>query len=193
MSLGSDPVRKRPGILDAARDLERSAASWFLVLPLLQTENLVASLVVGLVAFVMSGRLMTRWLMLALWVGLSCYLVLDQVYYKTFFDHFRPSSIEGAAEIGSVPLLGSIMHELDLRFCFNSIVVIGCTALLAWRCVFGPQRALPARPRWVVRLLPVGAMARCWSWVFRASPLRPSATCSTTRFWSWPMMRRAGA
>jgi arylsulfatase A-like enzyme len=134
-----------------------TAARWFLVLPLLQTENLLASLFVGLVAFVLSGRLMTRWLMLALWVGLSCYLVLDQVYYKTFFDHFRPSSIEGAAEIGSLPLLGSIVHELDLRFCFNSIVVIGCTALLAWRCVYGPQRALPARPRWVVRLLPAGA------------------------------------
>ncbi len=115
-------------------------ARFFLTLPLLQTENLLVAGLVGLIACLMAGRLVARWVFLTLWVGLACYLVFDQVYYKIFFDHFRFSSMEGGGQISSAHFLSSIAYELDLMFFFNSIVVIWSTAFLAWRHVASSDR-----------------------------------------------------
>jgi hypothetical protein len=133
-------------------------ARFFLTLPTLQMENVFAAVMVGLVACVLSGWVVWRWVMLALWVGVSCYLVFNQVYYKVFFDHFRPSSIEGVGEFRSTPLFGSILYELDPVFFFNDVVVVWSAAFLVWRCTSVPEAPLPpARARRDAWLLAAGA------------------------------------
>jgi phosphoglycerol transferase MdoB-like AlkP superfamily enzyme len=139
-----------------SRDI--TAARFALTLPLLQTENLLAAAAVGLVACLLAGRLATRWILLGLWIGLSFYLVFDQVYYKVFFDHFRPSIIEGVGQVNAAQLVSSIVHELDLAFGLNSAIVVLCAALLGWRRVVHPGAAAPqARARPGAWLVPAGA------------------------------------
>ncbi len=147
--LGTVPPRPFPDI---------TAARFVLTLPLLQTENLLAAAAVGLLACLLAGRLATRWVMLALWAGLSFYLVFDQVYYKVFFDHFRPAIIEGAGQVNAAQLFSSIAHELDLAFGLNSTLVVMFAVLLGWRRVVRPGVAAPLAPtRRGAWLLPAAA------------------------------------
>jgi hypothetical protein len=115
---------------------------------LLQTENLLAAALVGLVACLLAGRLATRIVFLVLWVGLTFYLVFNQVYYKIFFDHFRPSSVEGMGPASTALLFDSLVHELDLAFVLNSVLVVVATAFLTWQSVLRPAAAAALAARW---------------------------------------------
>jgi hypothetical protein len=133
-----------------------TATGFFLALPFLQTENLLLAVAVGLAASLLAGRKATRLLALALWTLLAYYLVFDQVYYKVFFDHFRPSILAGTSRVNAAQLAGSIGSELDATAYFNVGVVLIVAALLARRFLSRPVGAgtvvpvPPARAMWVL-------------------------------------------
>ena len=148
----------------------RVVGCFVLHLPFLQTENLLVSAAVGLLGCLMARRLATRLVLLALWVGLSAYLVFDQVYYKVFFDHFRrTSTIEGLGPVNASQLGSSLGYELDLAFGLNMALVVllqpaGVAAVLPlFAC---PPSCRRQREAW---MLPRGPHC-CSSRAFQASP-----------------------
>ncbi len=110
---------------------KRSAAlpRWCLLVPRLQSEYLlVAGLIGGLALFALPS-LLGRWLFFAVYTALTCHLVLGQLYYKRFFDHFRPSFFATMGTVRLRSLMQSARFELDKVFCLNVVVAAG---FLAW-------------------------------------------------------------
>ncbi|MFP4145485.1 MAG: sulfatase [Phycisphaeraceae bacterium] len=108
------------------------AALGFLAdLPFLQTQNLLAALTVGAVAYLAAGHRAGRALLLVGHLGMSFYLLLDQIYYRLFADHFRISVTECVRAFN--PLLGisSLWHEMDALFVVNFVLVLAVLAALA--------------------------------------------------------------
>ena len=119
-------------------------AGYAMGLPFLQTENLMLAAAMGLVACLLAGWLATRVVALALWTLVALFVVFDQVYYKVFFDHFRPSIIEG--QVSASQLKSSFGSELDAATYLNLSIVIVCVAFLAWRFVLGSGRSEATEP-----------------------------------------------
>ncbi len=107
-----------------------------------QTENILVAAGLGLLALGVLPSLLGRWLYFTAYALLTAYLLLEQLYYKRFFDHFRPSRMEGVGHLGARAMLSSIGSEMDGVFRANALLA-GCCLLglggsLVWFSEFVP-------------------------------------------------------
>lgn len=117
----------------------------YLVSPVLflQGQNMVAVAAIGLLGFLCARYLISRWLFFVLYLAVTVFLLLDQVYFKVFLDHVRLGAFEGGQQFNAAITLGSFVKEIDAIFYLNALVAIAGLAWLAWTMVsphVGPSR-----------------------------------------------------
>lgn len=117
-------------------------------LPLLQTQNLIVAAILGVIAYFASKYRVTGWAFFVLCLAVSLGLVLDQVYYKLFLDHFHLGMIEGGEQFNAVIIVGSFLKEADWIFCCSCVVAIAGSAWFA-RALWKPAQR-PAPIGWIV-------------------------------------------
>lgn len=100
-----------------------------LKLPFLQLKNLLFASLLGGVYLGMGQGRFSQILYFFLWIGTALYVILNQIYFKLFFDHIRFNPQEGGLE-GLSALLGSFIAELDLVFYTNLIIIISLFFLI---------------------------------------------------------------
>ena len=100
-------------------------------LGLAQWENILAAAFLGWLTFKGAAGRPGRWLSLTVVCAVNLYLVIDQVGFKLFFDHFSPSMLEGSQRLGD--LRSSIIAELDGAFYFNIILYLLISGLLFFK------------------------------------------------------------
>ncbi len=113
---------------------------FLLAVPFNQSEHVIVSVLMAAPIMFIPRR---RW-MLGLYyfflLALMLWLVIDQVLFATFFDHFRFSFSEGQmADLKS--LRGSIIAELRPVFYFN-LVIWAILARLLHRAIFRPDKPM---------------------------------------------------
>lgn len=100
------------------------------MLPFLQAQNVLVAAAVGLIAYFASRHRITAWLWFLVYVALSASLLLDQVYYKVFLDHFHLGMIEGGEQFNAVILWDSFLDEADWVVGASAAVgIAGCVWL----------------------------------------------------------------
>lgn len=105
----------------------------------MQTENILIAGLLGLLAWLALPSLPGRWLFFAAYAILTAYLILEQLYYKRFFDHFRPSRTEGVKHLGVRAMLSSTWQEMDGVFQFNALLGGGCLLALTSSLIAFPR------------------------------------------------------
>jgi arylsulfatase A-like enzyme len=134
----------------------RNLSSYFLLaatLPFLQTQNiLVATIFTGL-TYCGTRKRVTSWAVFLLSCAESLALLVDQVYYKVFLDHFHLGMIEGGQQFNPVIILGSFAKEVDpIFFCSTAVAVAG-SIWFARAITNAPRHPLRMR-----RILVIGAI-----------------------------------
>ena len=132
----------------------------FLVaLPVLQLENVLFAALLGATTLVLPARRGADRVAVALASLANAYSAVDQVGFKVFLDHLRPSWREGLTT-GAGLVLDSFRAEAGPVFYVNLVLVLAIAVLLDRALAGGPlrasrwKRALPA----LVLLVP-GALA----------------------------------
>lgn len=120
-------------------DRDLSAVSYFFtVILFIQAQNALMAALVGVVAYVCAGNVITRWAFFVLYCAESIYLLIDQVYYKVFLDHVRLGAFEGGQQFNATITFGSFTHEIDFVFYLNAVIAIAGAVWLA-RALLAPQ------------------------------------------------------
>jgi phosphoglycerol transferase MdoB-like AlkP superfamily enzyme len=107
---------------------DSSLISFLAGLVLGQWENIAAAVLLGVLTLGAAASRPGRWLSFAVVCAVNLYLVVDQVGFKLFFDHFSPSMLEGAQRLGD--LRSSITAELDITFYINIVLYLLVSGLL---------------------------------------------------------------
>jgi arylsulfatase A-like enzyme len=132
------------------------AGRFALALPFLQLENLAVAAALGALAAGLPARAWSRASIVALVGAANVYAIVDQVAYKLYLDHFRPSWNDGPAASARF-FLDSFRAEAGWPVALNLLVALVLAVALA--------RALsrevgPARPRlagWILLAMLLGA------------------------------------
>src|SRR6266404_765549 len=103
-----------------------AAGKFLLILPLLQSQNLLMAAALGVAAYLCIARRLTRWLYFSLYCLVTAYLIVDQAYYKLFFDHIHLSIIEGVYQFSIRMAMSSFLRVVDAY-----VVAIALLALCA--------------------------------------------------------------
>lgn len=122
--------------------------SFVVGLGLAQWENIIAAALLGALTLKAVTTRPGRWLWFAVVCAANLYLVLDQVGFKLFFDHFSPTMLEGGQRLGD--LRSSVMAELDGAFYLNIILYVLISSLLFF--IFFRDFALRGGSRLAARL-----------------------------------------
>ncbi len=133
-----------------------AAGSFLLVLPLLQTQNVLAAAALGAIAFFAFARRFTSWLYFGLYCLLTVYLVVDQAYYKLFFDHIHLSIIEGVYQFSVRMALSSFLRVVDAYVAAIALLAVGALSWLQWQ-LLGPRNLSAPGRIWLV--VPAGLLA----------------------------------
>ena len=110
---------------------ESPLLSFVLGLGLAQWENIIVAALLGGLTLKAAANRLGRWSSLIVVCAVNLYLIIDQVGFKLFFDHFSPSMLEGSQRLGD--LRSSIIAELDGAFYFNIFLYILISGLLFFK------------------------------------------------------------
>lgn len=111
-----------------------------------QWENIIVAVLLAALTLITTPSRPGRWLSFSIVSLANLYLVLDQVGFKLFFDHFHPSMLEGTQRLGE--LWSSITAELDGAFFFNVLLLFLISGALFY--IFFHESALQ-RFHWAAR------------------------------------------
>ncbi len=126
------------------QDGSPSLPLFLLKLPLTLLEHSIVALLLVLPAGWAAKELRRSILYVSLLCASSVYLVLNQVFYKLFFDHYSPSMTEG--QVGNLGnIWGSFAAEVDTVTVFN-LFALGLLTWLQFRVLRGDLR-ISLQPR----------------------------------------------
>ena len=110
---------------------------FLLLLPISQFEHIMFSLLMAVPAIFILYHFFFKWIYFAILIAINVYLVLDQVIYSVFFDHYRLSQSEG--RVASVAMLwDSIQAEVDTVFYVNLAILLVAT-IFVYQIVHRPK------------------------------------------------------
>jgi hypothetical protein len=110
-------------------------------LPFHQLESVGVAALVGLAWLGLSRLRAGRALGVGVFALVSAYVVVDQIAYHLFFDHFRPSWSQGALQHVGI-LAGSLLAEVS-RYVVANLALTAATAFALWR-----HGGRPPGPAW---------------------------------------------
>ena len=102
---------------------------FLLLLPFSQLEHILFCVLISIPAFVVLQQALLRWIYFFSIVVINFYVIVDQLIYRVFFDHYRLSMSEGHA-VSIWILWDSVRGEIDPIFYVNLGIYILLTVLL---------------------------------------------------------------
>ncbi len=132
-----------------AGSLPEDAVSYLATIPLIQGQAILVAAALGALAWLLAARRAARWLILPVQLVLTAFVLADQIFYKIFFDHLRPSLFEVGRSLNVRVAMSSLSTETDMVFYIAVFVAVLGEAWLVWTLVRLPQ----SKPS----LIPLGA------------------------------------
>jgi arylsulfatase A-like enzyme len=122
-----------------------ATGKFLLILPLLQPQNLLVAAALGGVAFFCLAWRLTRWLYFGLYCLITLYLIVDQAYYKLFFDHIHLSIIEGVYQFSVRMAMSSFLRAMDACVAVIALLALGALSWLHLQLLRLPNPAARRR------------------------------------------------
>ena len=113
--------------------------SYLSAIPFIQGPAILVAAALGTLAWLVSARRATRWLILPVQLAITVFVLADQLFYKIFFDHLRPSIFEIGRTVNVAVAVSSISTETDLVFYSAALVALAGEAWLVWTLVRLPR------------------------------------------------------
>ena len=143
----------------------RALLRWLSLLPWAQAENIAAAVLIAVLAGQASRSVWSGWLVAFGLAALESFLVLSQLYYRNFFEHFRPSRVQRREYYDWRLLAECVRASWDGWLIVNGMVV--AVGLAGGMALLGVPRLAPAVPSGkllavLLGLAACGVPLRCW-------------------------------
>jgi arylsulfatase A-like enzyme len=124
------------------------ALGYLATIPFIQAQAIVVAAVLGSAAWLLSGNRIARWLIVPVHLAITIFVLADQVFYKVFFDHLRPSLFEVGKTMNVSVAVSSVSKETDLVFYIAAAIAAAGEGWLIWALLRAPARR-PSLLPWV--------------------------------------------
>lgn len=118
------------------------ALSYLAAIPFIQGQAILVSGGLGLLAWLLSFRRGLRWAILPIHLVLTLFVLSDQLFYKIFLDHLRPSLFEIGRTVNVRVALSSLSTETDAVF-WAAVAVALCGEAWLVRTLIRPPASRP--------------------------------------------------
>jgi arylsulfatase A-like enzyme len=125
----------------AASDALRHLSS----IPLIQAQNLGVAALLAALAWLLSFNRFTVWLAPLLQLAMAALALSDQLFYKIFFDHLRPSLFEMGRNVNAGVASSSLFRETDAVFFAAAAIAIAGEIWIVAAILRRPRRPSPWR------------------------------------------------
>ena len=129
-----------------AGSLPADAPFYLSAIPFIQGQAILVSAALGLLAWLFSFNRIVRWAILPIHLAFTLFVLADELIYKIFFDHLRPSLFELGSSVNLDVGRSSLSTETDFVFWIAAVIALCGETWLVTTLIRPPTSRPPLVP-----------------------------------------------